>query len=106
MRSRNFDTQGIEKAAVEVAGVLRAKPSNRTEGLDYATLREIRFLSSLDHPHILKSEELICSRKDYEYHLYMVLEFMLELPKSLRNKPELAHEESLRLIAYHVLLGL
>lgn len=47
------------------------------DGLDYATLREIRFLSSLEHPNILKCEDMICHRKELEFHLYMVLDFML-----------------------------
>lgn len=41
-----------------------------------------------------------------EYKLYMVLEFMLEVPKALKKNQKLTEDMNLRTIAYQMLTGL
>lgn len=64
------------------------RPSDDQNGLDYTTLRDIKFLCSLEHPNILKCHEIICVRKETgQFSLYMVLEFMLDVLRAQSQLP-------------------
>jgi hypothetical protein len=51
-------------------------PQDHRHGLDYPTLRELKYLLSLDHPHIIKGKGVLLSKKDLA-SLYLILDYML-----------------------------
>ena len=82
-------------------------PQHPQFGLDHTTLRELKYLISLDHPNIIKGRGTICSRKDNKINIYLILDFMLELPETLKKVPEIYKNQiNLKIISYHILLGL
>lgn len=82
-------------------------PISAELGLDHTTLRELKYLISLDHPHIIKGKGAIFSKKENKPNIYLILDYMLELHEVLRQVPELyKNQHNLKVIAYHILLGL
>lgn len=62
---------------------------------------------SIDHPHIIKGRGVIYSKKESKFAIYLVLDYMLELPETLKKNPDIYKDHlNLKILAYHILLGL
>ena len=61
-------------------------PHNSMIGLDHTTLRELKYLLSLDHPHIIKGKGVVVSKKD-KINVYLILDYVLELNKTFYKLP-------------------
>ena len=56
-----------EKGTGAKVALKQIKMHNETEGFPITSIREIKFLTSLDHVNIVKLKEVIQSRRTYPY---------------------------------------
>ena len=103
---RKTPITSTEYVALKKFNFNNLEESNRN-GLDYPSLRELKYLISMEHPNIIKGKGAILSRKETKPAVYLILDFMLELHEVLVKLPDIfSNQINLKTIAFHTLFGL